>query len=369
MRTDMFLKGYISIALTTAVVVGLGTTAKSQDLPSYMAPISGRTASNSAEIATKNVLALNTAMFELYDDAAKIFHRNILSKHPVILGLFSGAGGRFVLYRPGMAPLEAPSVPIVYQLLKSIDHSTMALAQVVGPYLDNPADQSWRGAMLAYRARMKSALDGLDQTPMPNEWRDNDRIILQNNLAFMDDCLAKGAISFAALESFSKKQARYLKEDIAWAAQTQVAHWMHVLADWKKMLGGDWQKTYAASNTVYATRQNNVLFSVLAQFFGPEAMNDRLILIETLSFTTTPDELMEALTRIIADRSDGALFFGNYYMMDYELMGGDARDAIVAESAKLGIKPFLPPPVPFDSKQWPMRITPGPGPSSIAELP
>ena len=369
MRAAVFLKRYISTALTTAVVVGLSATAKSQDLPSYMAPISGRTTSSSAEIATKNVLALNTAMFELYDDAAKIFHRNILGKHPVILGLFSGAGGRFVLYRPGMAPLEAPSVPIVYQLLKSIDHSTMALAQVVGPYLDNPADQSWRGSMLAYRARMKSALDGLDETPMPNEWRDNDRVILQNNLAFMDDCLAKRVISFAALEAFAKKQARYLKEDIAWAAQTQVAHWMNVLADWKKMLGGDWQKTYAASNTIYATRQNNVLFSVLAQFFEPEAMNDRLILIETLSFTTTPDDLMEALTRIIADRSDGALFFGSYYMMDYELMGGDARAAIVAESAKLGVKPFLPPPVPFDSKQWPMRITPGSGPSSIAELP
>ena len=66
----------------------------------------------------------------------------------------------------------------------------------------------------------------------------------------------------------------------------------------------------------------NVLFSVLAQFFEPEAINDRLILIETLSFTTSPDDMMKALTRIIADRSDGALFFGNYYMMDYELMGG-----------------------------------------------
>jgi hypothetical protein len=149
MRTDLFLKLYVATTLITGVLADMSTTARSQDLPAYMAPISGRTASNSAEIATKNVLALNAAMFELYDDAAKIFHSNILSKHPVILGLFSGAGGRFVLYRPGMAPLEAPSVPIVYQLLKSIDHSTMALAQVVGPYLDNPADQSWRGSMLA----------------------------------------------------------------------------------------------------------------------------------------------------------------------------------------------------------------------------
>jgi hypothetical protein len=158
----------------------------------------------------------------------------------------------------------------------------------------------------------------------------------------MDDCLAKGAIPFAALEAFGKKQAPFLALNVAWAAQTQVRHWMDVMTDWKAQLGSDWEKTYAASNTIYVARQNNVLFSTLAQFFGPEAMNDRLILIETISFTTTPDDMMEALTRIIADRSDGALFFGDYYQMDYELMGGDARAAIVAESAKLGTTPFLP---------------------------
>ncbi len=368
MRAHSFLQTLVCATLTSIVLAAVGSMAKAQDLPSYMAPISGRTASSPAETATKNVLALNTGMFELYDNAHKIFEGNILSKHPVILGLFSGAGGRFILYRPGMAPLEAPSVPIVYQLLKSVDHSTMALAQVVGPYLESPDDQSWRGPMLAYRARMQSALDGLNETPMPPDWRDNDRTILRNNIAFMDDCLAKG-ISFAALEAFARKQAPHLKLDVEWAAQTQVAHWMKVLAEWKTMLGGDWQKTYAASNTIYATRQNNVLFSVLAQFFGPEAMNDRLILIETNSFTMSSDEMLDALTRIIADRADGALFFGNYYMMDYELMGGDARTAIIAESAKLGIKPSLPPVVPFDSKQWPMRITPGPGPASLADLP
>jgi hypothetical protein len=369
MRAQSLLKRYVCATLTSIVLASLGTTAKSQDLPSTMAPISGRTVSSPADTAMKNVLALNTGMFELYGDAAQIFKKNILSKHPVILGLFSGAGGRFILYRPGMAPLEAPSVPIVYQLLKSVGHSTMALAEVVGPYLESPADQSWRGSMLAYRSRMKSALDGLAETPMQPEWRDNNRIILENNIAFMDECSAKGAISFAALEAFSKKQGPYLKKDIAWAAQTQVAHWMGVIADWKKMLGGDWEKTYAASNTIYVARQNNVLFSVLAQFFGPDAINNRLILVETISFTTTPDDMLESLTRIIADRSVGALFFGNYYLMDYELMGGDARAAIVAENAKRGTKPFLPPPVPFGSKQWPTLVTPGPGPTSIAELP
>ena len=109
---------------------------------------------------------------------------------------------------------------------------------------------------------------------------------------------------------FAKKQSPLLKKNIAWAAQTQVAHWMDVIGGWKQMLGADWDKTYAASNTIYVARQNNVLFSVLAQFFGPEAINDRLMLIETVSFTTTPDEMLDSLTRIIADRPVGAAFFG-----------------------------------------------------------
>jgi hypothetical protein len=49
------------------------------------------------------------------------------------------------------------------------------------------------------------------------------------------------------------------------------------------------------------------------------------MLIETISFTSTPEDMLTSLTRIIADRSVGALFFGNYYLMDYELMGGNAR--------------------------------------------
>jgi hypothetical protein len=359
------------IGLVTATLIllcGSGASSNAQDLPSYMAPIAGKTASTPSDIATRDVLALNTAMFDLYGDAGKIFQKNILSNHPMILALFSGAGGRMILYRPGMAPTEAPPVPMVYQLLKSVDHSTMALAEVVGPYVDNPDNKSWRGSMAAYRVRMQAALDGLDQTPMQPDWRDNNRTILKNNIAFMDECLSKGVIPMTSLEAFGKKQAPFLAENVAWAAQTQVGHWMDVVAGWKKELGADWDKTYGASNTIYVARQNNVLFSVLAQFFGPDAINDRLMLIETISFTTTPNDMLESLTRIIADRSVGALFFGNYHLMDYELMGGDARVAIAAETGKRGMTTFLPPVVPFGSKQWPTLVTPGPGPASIADL-
>jgi hypothetical protein len=369
MRTVAMIRMGGVCALLSWLVVGSGPPARAADVPAYFKEIVGTQSASPAEIGTKNILQLNTTMFELYGDAGQVFKKNILAQHPLILGLFSGAGGRFILYRPGMEPITAPSVPIVYQLLKSIGHSTMALAEVVVPYLNSPNDLTWRGSLAAYRNRMQSALDGLDATAMQDDWRPNNRSILQNNIAFMDECLKNNVISPEALQEFAKKQSPLLKKDIAWAAQTQVAHWMDVIGGWKQMLGADWDKTYAASNTIYVARQNNVLFSVLAQFFGPEAINDRLILIETVSFTTTPEDMLDSLTRIIADRSVGAAFFGNYYLMDYELMGGDARQAIIDQDAKRKITVTLPPQVSFGSHQWPALITPGTGAKSLADLP
>ena len=352
--------------------VSLGAAASlplaAADLPAYMGVIVAGEPPAPAETAKQNVLALNTAMFGLYEDSGRIIGKNILAQHPVILALFNGGGGRFILYRPGAAPVEAPSVPGVYQLMKSVGHATMVIPVVAGPHIDKPADQSWRAPLTAFRARLQAALDSLDQTEMREDWRGDMRDILGTDIAFIDDSLKKGVVSFAAVQEFSAKQAPKLKHIIAWAAQTQVAHWMNVVAEWKQQLGADWDKTYAASNTIYVARQNNILFSVLAQFFGPDAINSRLMLIETISFTTTPEDMLEALTRVIGDRAVGGLFFGNASVMDFELMGGDARDAIVAEAAKHGMTAFLPPKVPFGSKQWPTLITPGQGPASLADF-
>ncbi len=78
--------------------------------------------------------------------------------------------------------------------------------------------------------------------------------------------------------------------------------------------------------------------------------------------------MLGSLTRIIADRSVGELFFKSYHLMDYELMGGNARAAIVAETKKRGMQTSLPPAVPFGSHQWPTLITPGPGPTTLSDL-
>jgi hypothetical protein len=365
---DRALSWFAACVLATGLAAGSASAQAPASLPDYLKAITGTTPPSAGDLATKNVLQLNTSMFALYDNAGRVFTKNILDCHPLILALFSGAGGRMILYRPGQAPVDAPLVPRRYQVQKSLGHSTMAISEVVMPYVDNAADKTWQAPMRAYLTEMKSALDGIDQADQLDDWKPNSRAILQNNIAFMEECLAKGVITFNALQSFAKKQGPYLKLAINWAASTQVQHWMGVLDGWKQQLGADWDKTYGASNTIYVARQNNVLFSVLAQYFGAEAINDRLFLIETISFTTTPEEMLTSMIRIISDRSVGALYFNNYHLMDYELMGGDARKTIIAEMKKRGKEPVLPPAVPFGSKQWPALISGGSGPASLDEI-
>ena len=165
----------------------------------------------------------------------------------------------------------------------------------------------------------------------------------------------------------------------------QASHWMKVMADWKALIGKDWNKTFGATNTLYVTRANNILFTIMAQFFGRESFNDRLMLFETTNFTTTPDQMIDELARIVSDRALGRMFFNNYYLMDVELVSNEIErparaphkgftvsssfTVIDEECRKLGLTPLLPPLAPFHSQQWPWRTdaTQGSGPKSLRE--
>ena len=136
---------------------------------------------------------------------------------------------------------------------------------------------------------------------------------------------------------------------------------MDVLEGWQTELGDDWKRTYAVSNSLYVARQNNILFSVLVQFMGTETMGDRLLLIETPEFETTPEKMLDVLGRIVADRSLGEVFFRDYFLMDVELLGGGGRAAIEREMAKRGKEALLPPLVPFRSNDWPWKADPSKG--------
>jgi hypothetical protein len=327
---------------------------------------------NARVVAEQSLLALNSSMLRLYDESLEKFKQNMRDRVPIILALFTGAGGQFILYRPGRDPEIAPSVPLVYQLAKGVGHSSMAIYQVVAPYLANPkSNQSWKAPLSAYRTENQTALDSLGALDISVDDRAVLRAILERNLAFMDQCLSKGTYTYEDLERYTRDVVPYSVKTIAIGSSAQVGHWMKVMEEWKECLGKDWDRTYAVSNSLYVSRQNNILFSVLAQFFGTEPIGDRLLLIETPEFETTPEKMLDVLGRIVADRGLGMVFFRDYFLMDVELLGGGARQALEREMKKRGRQPILPPLAPFRSNDWPWKTdaTKGKGPARLEDVP
>lgn len=341
-------------------------------LPAFMDIVVNQgTPASKRDVAEAAVNKLNAAMNDLYAGTLKYSKRNIRDQFPIIIALFSGQGGSMMLYPPGKAPVIAERVPVAYELAKSVSHSPMAVYQIVVPYLKDPAaDNSWKGPMRTFRTQNQTALDSIEALDLARDEKDGLAGILKLNIAFMDRSLEKGTFTFAELEEFARSQKPFLEVSTWISGNTQVTHWMKVLDDWKKMLGKDWDKLYAATNTLYVTRQNNILFTILAQYMGKEAINDRLLLLETSEFTTTPEKMLEVMTRIVADRSLGKVFFNDYYLMDVELLSDPSRRAIKEQVAKRDLKLLMPTLAPFHSNVWPWRTDPkeGTGPSSLYEI-
>ena len=340
-------------------------------IPGYMRPVVIEEPPASAQVvAEQAVLALNDSMMRYYDASLAKFIGNLRHQHPVILAMFSGQGGQMTLYRPGREPEHAPPVPLVYQLAKSVGHSSMAIYEILSPYMANAdGNQLWRAPLETYRTENRVALEGLDALEISAETRSLLRQILELNLAFMDELLAKGAYTPEDIRAFVRSTVPHAFKAIGIASGAQVGHWMSVVEQWQQQLGTEWTLTYAVTNTLYVARQNNILFSVLAQFMGEEAIGDRLLLIETPEFETTPEKLLDVLGRIVADRSLGMMFFRDYFLMDVELLGGGARAAIEREMAARGRTPVLPPLAPFRSHDWPWKTDPakGTGPARLQD--
>src|SRR5262249_29674102 len=247
-------------------------------------------------VAEQAVLALNVSMMHFYETSLAKFKQNLRDRVPIILALFTGQGGQMFFSPPRPPRKFPPPVPIVYQLAKSCGHSTMAIYEILSPYVSNAkANQLWRAPLAMYRTQNQTALDGLGALDMSEDDRTVLRTILQRNLAFMDECLARGSYTYEEFENFIRGTTPHSVKTIGIGSGAQVAHWMKVVEEWKERLGKDWERTYGVSNTLYIARQNNILFSVLVQFMGTETMGDRLLLIETPEFETTPEKMLDVL--------------------------------------------------------------------------
>ena len=116
---------------------------------------------------------------------------------------------------------------------------------------------------------MQTAKDNVDNLDIKPEEKAIVAAVLGKVLAFMDTCLKNGTFTSPEVQAYARGVEPDCEKLVGIASAAQVGHWFDVLTGWKKLLGDEWGQTYALSNSIYVTRQNNILFSILVQFIGP----------------------------------------------------------------------------------------------------
>ena len=218
-RQDFVRIGCIAFALCSGPAAIQGA----DDVPQFMRNvIASRAISGPKDVAIRDALALDDQMQAIYSSSLQTYKKNLLATSPVILGLFSNQGGEFYLYMPGKPVIEAPRVPVGYEICKSCGHSAMAVYQLTAPYLDNPADQAWRTPMAQYLALQEATLAGFDNIDIAEDAKNSAKTLLTYNIAFMKECLKNGAFTAKGLREYIGGQREAIAGVVEYAARAGV---------------------------------------------------------------------------------------------------------------------------------------------------
>ena len=109
-RSIAFDTAFWVVCVVMALVL-LIVPAMAVDLPDSVDLVTSNAPPPTKEhLAFDNIYQLNKSMQTIFSSDLSVTQENIRNRFPLIMGLFSDSGGRFILYRPGQPPLEAPPV-------------------------------------------------------------------------------------------------------------------------------------------------------------------------------------------------------------------------------------------------------------------
>jgi hypothetical protein len=183
---------------------------------------------------SKALLDLNDAFRKAYAGAKQ---RMLAGAGPVIVA----NGDTAVLVRNGSrkeAVVNAPS----YHTVKAIAHVPLAVFVALTPGEgDLPADR--RATLTELRALIPPARAILDTLKMPPATVARQEKITSQSLAFLDDVLAKGRYTRAALESYTRKMSPLVMENAADATRAELDILHAQVTAWRKeMTADEWSK-------------------------------------------------------------------------------------------------------------------------------
>ena len=344
------------------------------------------------EDGVESILELNTLSFQVYDESLRKLRDELLASHTIILAMFNGKGGQFIIYKPDdpSNPLYLERVPVEYEMSKSVAHTLVIIYQII--YLGdmNHAKNYLQTCKKSLQTIETLSLQDTDETePSYLEFGTRGKLhdlyqhVLEHSIKFLQwyidiyDGNYGFMFNFEIWNQFEENYAANIQSElvelVSVAAEVQSRHWINTLHKLEKdgIINFKSRNTLGVTNTVYVIRQNNILFTILAQFMGKNAINSRLLLFETTQFESTPNDMLILLASVLNDRQMGYLTFNhNKMLMDSELMGTHAMLHIKTVMDQLNLTSIVPNLANFDSNDWPWKTKneEGHGPQALYQI-
>ncbi len=278
-----------------------------------------------------SIQALAPEMFTTQGMQTKTYQEKLLAKHPVIVALFSPSGGQLILYRPNHKPLIAPALPQAqdYELASIIEHTAMATYAMAIYGMNNPsASPSWKNQMQSYQVKIEAADSHVDDLPIPIAEKKLFHDILRITNHFIITNIKYNALSEQETASYAKNLKPYFVELSQIVISDEVNHWMQVVADWKQLLGNEWNNTYGVVMYIDTRPQNNILLGILAHYMDSNAIGKQLFYFTANTYSPTAAEAIQLLAKATPDKVLAEEVYGEYYLSYSQILGQRARAAM-----------------------------------------
>ena len=237
---------------------------------------------------------------------------------PVILE----EGDSLILVRQG----ERTSVqvkPLEYHELKAVAHIPLALFVMLSfpPEASLSADR--RKLLEHYRELMVSASATLPGRHFTADQLPRQKQIFSASFQLLDGVLARGHVTPAALESFTRQMAPLLLANVRDATALEMRALYTTLADWRKQLTpAEWKALHVVMIGPHMPREQECSIQFFQRLFREPEEGKRIIYAEAL---WNEKDALNLLATHVVDEAAGAAFFGDPMRMHRDLLADAAR--------------------------------------------
>ena len=329
MLTNQSWRSQIHKFLATSCLVFFAVIAIFAKSPNYamaalLYPASGRAGEVNQKVDAASHLAVEEEQFTfepksgILADVNKKFHDDYGQQIREITSTFTEPGGptvlvftmnKLILFHNGIRE-EQEFIPSLYHQLKAIEHHPLALYVTLEPHKEKKLTVPLKNFLEDSSALLQNTLLSLNKQDWSPNVVDNQKLLLEDSIEYIDKVLGEGRINSERLNSYVQQVTPKIIRGVNEAAAAELENINEKI---KSLLAKDkWEDPYVVISSVHQARHGELVTQYFEHMFNEfqgkgAGREDRIVYAE--SIFDDESKALRLLATHILDRKIASVFF------------------------------------------------------------